>query len=365
MKKFLKNLGSAIASPFVNFAKTVKYLFIKLVRKIKTAWIYLTNKEERQIINAKIKLKRKNRVKQPKVDMAFDVVNAVVMITLIIVTVVPFMHVIACAFSEGEAMANVLLFPKVVRDGRATFGITFEWFEFVLFKFPSEESPVFFSALKNTAIITVVVTLGSNTLMALAAYPLSKSDCPFKKPIMGFFIVLMLFSAGIYPIYILFGENGLNLVGENGIYGIILISMMNVFNMLLFKTTFEGIPKELEESARMDGATNLQMFFKIIIPITVPTFASCCFFTLVGCINSYGMAVVLIRNGYENMPLAQIMFLLQEIIAASSSQGGDLASNATNITSAAILLNMLPILIVYPFIIKYIKTGVTLGSVKG
>ena len=61
MKKFLKNLGSAIASPFVNFAKTVKYLFIKLVRKIKTAWIYLTNKEERQIINAKIKLKRKNR----------------------------------------------------------------------------------------------------------------------------------------------------------------------------------------------------------------------------------------------------------------------------------------------------------------
>ena len=364
MKKFMKNLGSAIASPFVNFAKSVEKFIDKSIENCKTAWVYITNKEERTKINAKIKLKRKNRVKQPKVDKAFDIVNAVVMTTLIIVTVVPFMHVIACAFSEGEAMANVLLLPKVVRDGRVSFGITFEWFEFVLFKFPTEDSPVFFSALKNTAIITVVVTLGSNTLMALAAYPLSKSDCPFKKPIMGFFIVLMLFSAGIYPIYILFGENGLNLVGENGIYGIILISMMNVFNMLLFKTTFEGIPKELEESARMDGATNLQMFFKIIIPITIPTFASCCFFTLVGCINSYGMAVVLIRNGYENMPLAQIMFLLQEIIAANT-QGGDLASNATNITSAAIILNMLPILIVYPFIIKYIKTGVTLGSVKG
>ena len=346
MKKFLKNLGSAIASPFINFAKSVKKFINKSVENCKTAWVYLTNKEERTKINAKIRLKRKNKVKQPKIDRAFDIVNAIIMTTLIIVTIVPFMHVVALAFSDGAATANVLLLPMIVRDGKVSLGITFEWFEYVMFKFPSEESPVFFSALKNTAIITGVVTLGSNTLMALAAYPLSKSDCPFKKPIMGFFIVLMLFSAGVYPIYVLFGQNGLNLVGQNGIYGIILISMMNVFNMLLFKTTFEGIPKELEESARMDGATSLQMFFRIIIPITIPTFASCCFFTLVGCINSYGMAVILIRasDGYEHMPLAQIMFYIREIIKAAETTNPVLAQNASNITSAAILLNILPVL---------------------
>ena len=363
MKKFMSNMLSSLATPFVNFGKAMKKMGKSLVNKFKTAWLYLTSKEDRKKINAKIKLRRKNKVRQPKIDVAFDIVNAIVMITLILITIIPFMHVIALAFSDGDVTAQVLLLPLVKNGDKVVFGFTFEWFKFVMFKFPSEESPVFFDALKNTAIITFIVTIGSNTLMALAAYPLSKSDCPFKKPIMGFFLVLMLFSAGVYPIYILFGSNGLNLVNENGIYGIIFISLMNVFNLLLFKTTFEGIPKELEESARMDGATSLQMFFKIVIPITLPTFASCCFFTLVGCINSYSMGVILIRDDYSQMPLAQIMYLLQDIIKVN--QGTDLSKYATNITSAAILLNILPILIIYPFIIKYIKSGVTLGSVKG
>ena len=213
---------------------------------------------------------------------------------------------------------------------------------------------------KNTLIITVVVTLGSNILMALAAYPLSKDDCPFKKPLLIFFIITMLFSAGVLPIYLLMSTFKLT----ESIGGIIFVSLSNVFNLLLFKTTFEGIPKELEESALIDGANSFQMFFKIILPITLPTFASCCFFTLVGCINGYGSALLFIRTNVDAKPMALIMY---ELLAVAGKTQTDvfLTTNYFSIQSAGIILSVLPILLIYPYIIKYIKSGITLGSVKG
>ena len=110
------------------------------------------------------------------------------------------------------------------------------------------------------------------------------------------------------------------------------------------------------------------MFFKIIIPITLPTFASCCFFTLVGCINSYSGALMFIRTNDEAKPMALILYEL--VTLAGKSQGGNeeldfLMDNLFNIQSAGIILSIIPILLVYPFIIRYIKSGVTLGSVKG
>ena len=174
----------------------------------------------------------------------------------------------------------------------------------------------------------------------------------------------MLFSAGVVPIYLLMSSFKLT----ESIWGIILISLSNIFNLLLFKTTFEGVPKELEESAILDGATSLQMFFKVILPITLPTFASCCFFTLVGCINGYSSALLFIRSNRDAKPMALIMYEL--LAVASNTQGGDATSqflieNYFSIQSAGIILSIIPILLVYPFIIRYIKTGVTIGSVKG
>ena len=132
----------------------------------------------------------------------------------------------------------------------------------------------------------------------------------------------------------------------------------------MFKTTFEGIPKELEESALMDGANSIQMFFKIILPITLPTFASCCFFTLVGCINGYSTAVLFIRSNKEAKPMAQIMYELLEIARLDQSDQF-LKDNYFSIQAAGIIICVIPILLIYPYIIKYIKSGITLGSVKG
>ena len=304
------------------------------------------------------RLRKQNKLKSSTSDKIFNAINAVFMVVLVLLIVIPLLYLIASAFSDGAAKHAVVFLPKIVDEaGNVKTGITLKYFKYIIFEY---DDGVFINSLKNTAIITIVVTLGSNLLMAFAAYPLSKMDCPFKKPTMIFFLITMLFSAGVLPTYLLMSKMHLT---EN-LLGLIIISLSNVFNLLLFKTTFEGIPKELEESALIDGANSLQLFFKIILPMTLPTFASCCFFTLVGCINGYSGALLFIRTNTYAKPMALIMY---ELLAVASSDQADpfLTVNYTSIQSAGIILSVIPILLIYPYIIKYIKSGITLGSVKG
>ena len=350
-KSFFKKASANLKVSFERYKETKEYNRKQkaYARKKKLARIF--NKEERRIA-------KQNKVKLPVSDKIFNVGNAIIMVLLVVVIVIPLLYLIANAFSDGAAKHEVVFLPKIVdADGNIKLGITFKYFKYIIFDY---DDGIFLNSFKNTAIITIIVTLGSNVLMALAAYPLSKEDCPYKTPLMIIFIITMLFSAGILPIYILMNTFHLT---EN-IFGIILISLSNVFNLLLFKTTFEGIPKELEESALIDGANSFQMFFRIIIPITLPTFASCCFFTLVGCINGYSTAVLFIQTNKYAKPMAQIMY---ELLAVASQEQADqfLTQNYFSIQSAGIILSVLPILLIYPYIIKYIKSGITLGSVKG
>ena len=306
-----------------------------------------------------VTLKRKGtKVKKLTSDKIFDIVNAVIMVLLTLLVVLPLLYLVAMAFSDYRANSEVVFLPMIVNDANQIIpGLTLDNFKFIL----EYENGLFITSFKNTAIITIAVTLGSNILMALAAYPLSKLNCPFRKGILVFFIIVMLFSAGVVPSLILMTEFKLT-----NIFGLILISLTNVFNLLLFKTTFEGIPKELEESAQLDGATSLQMFFKIIIPITIPTFASCCFFTLVGCINGYSAALLFLDAADNaNKPMALVLYELMATIEAAAANNSELALKMFNVQAAGIILSVIPILCIYPFIIRYIKTGVTLGSVKG
>ena len=302
--------------------------------------------------------RRPTKVKKLASDKVFDIVNAIIMVLLVVVVVLPLLYLIAMAFSDYRANGSVVFIPMVINESNAIVpGITFDNFAFIL----KYENGLFLTSFKNTAIITICVTLGSNILMALAAYPLSKTNCPWRKGILVFFVIVMLFSAGVVPSLILMTEFKLT-----NIFGLILISLTNVFNLLLFKTTFEGIPKELEESAQLDGATPLQMFFKIIIPITIPTFASCCFFTLVGCINGYSAALLFLDPADDaNKPMALVLYELMATIEAAAANDAELALKMFNVQAAGIILSIIPILCIYPFIIRYIKTGVTLGSVKG
>lgn len=299
-------------------------------------------------------VKSKNKIRQPKTDVIIDIFIYITFIIAIILVVLPMLNLFALAFSEGEVNSAVTFIPMVGGTSGATFGFSFKAFEYVF------EDGGFFNSFKNTIIITLVVTIFSNLLMALAAYPLSKPDFPFKKIIMTFFIITMLFSAGVVPSYLLMSSMQLT----EKISGVILMSISNVFNLLLFKTTFEGLPKELEEAATIDGAGSFRLFFNIIIPMALPTFATCCFFTIVSCINSYGGALLLIRTNDAAKPMALYIYELLNI-GSSNITDPFFMMNQQNIQAATIVLSIIPILIIYPFIFRYIKSGLTIGSVKG
>lgn len=300
-------------------------------------------------ISKQLNKRHNNKIKQTTFDTVIDVINIVLLIIGVIVILFPTLSYFALAFSDGAFNSAVVLFPK---------GFNVKSFEYILV---GEFSSGFWVSVKNSVIITLCITIGSNIIEALAAYPLSKKDFPFRSGILMFFIITMLFSAGIVPIYMLMTI--LNLT--NTIWSVILCSISNVFNLLLFKTFFEGLPSELEEAARLDGASEIKMFFKIIIPLSLPVFGSCCFFSMVGAWNSYGSALLFISgNSKEAWPLA---YYIYKLINSASVQKNDewILMNIKNVQSAAIILSIIPILLVYPYIVKYIKSGLAIGSVKG
>lgn len=284
--------------------------------------------------------------KAMKRDKAYDLISVFLLLFFVLLILIPLMNLVARAFSDGRFNSVVTFVPV---------GFTFYSFKYILTSAP------FWQATGNSVLYVVLVTIFSNLIASLAGYVLSKPDFPLRRTFLIIFIITMLFSPGIIPIYLMM--SGLSLL--NSVWSYILISFSNVFNMLLFKTAFEGIPPEIEESAEMDGCSPLRMFFQIVLPITVPTFASCAFFSIVGAWNGYGAALMFVSSAHqEAMPLALYIYYLLEQLANSNSLSTDAMIYVENIKAASIIITVIPILVIYPYIIKYIKTGITIGSVK-
>lgn len=297
-------------------------------------------------ISLKKKRLRKS-IKKPVGDRVFNGLNIFFLVLFCLLVIIPLLNLIAFAFSTGTRNSEVTFLPV---------GFTFDMFSYVM------KDAQFWRSALNSVIITVCVTFFSNLFMAMAAYPLSKPDFPFKKGILTFFIITMLFSAGIVPAVLLLRDLGL----YGTIWGVIIISINNVFNMLLYKSFFEGLPKETIEAAEVDGVSNFQMFIKIVLPMSLPVFASCAFFTIVGTWNSYSGALMFIGTTSDKeafWPLSLYIYNLLQY-SPSTDPTSFLNTNLTNVQSASIIISVIPILIIYPFVIRYIKSGITLGSEK-
>ena len=291
--------------------------------------------------------KNPNKIRESKLDISVSVINIILLFLMVILVAFPLLSFFSLAFSNSAFNAQVILFPK---------RFTLWAFEYIF----REEAVWFWRAFLNSVIITVIVTIVSNLVESMAAYPLSKMDCPFRAGIMMFFVITMLFSAGIVPIYLLMNS----LQVTNTIWSVILVSISNVGNLLFFKTFFEGLPSDIEEAARLDGASEIQMFIKIVIPMSLPVIGSCCFFTIVGMWNSYGSALIFISaTAKEAHPLAYYIYILITRLEVVKDDP-DVVAGLNNIQAAAMLLSISPILCIYPYVIKYIKNGLTLGSVK-
>ncbi|MFC4102651.1 carbohydrate ABC transporter permease [Paenibacillus xanthanilyticus] len=209
------------------------------------------------------------------------------------------------------------------------------------------------------ALITFIVVL-------LMAYPLSKSSEEFKPRnlIMWLLIFCMMFSGGLVPWFMTMRDIGL----INNIWGLVLGGGLPVFNVILVMNYFRNLPKEMEESALMDGAGPWRILLGIYLPLAKPVMATILIFTIVGHWNEFFQALVLM-NKNENYPLQS--YIRQVAVVVNTSQmDAETAKRMTSLSNqtlnaAKIFISMLPLLVIYPFFQKYFVKGITLGSVKG
>lgn len=289
------------------------------------------------------KIQKQKQGRRINENPVFHVVNTIVLVLTAFICILPFFNVLATALSTAGHDINFL--PK-----------GFTWFNF---KYILTDAG-FWRALGVSLMVTVVGTTISVLTMYSAAYALSKPDFPFRRGIMIFFIITMVFSAGMVPNYILVKTLGLT----RSPWALILPSVVQVYNMILIKSYLEGLPKELEESAKIDGANALQTMFKVMIPVSLPCVASVSMFTAVSFWNNYTSALLYLGTEEKWYPLS--LYILNYIQTDPDVLNPTLENiQKANIESAMVIFSILPILLIYPFVLKFFTKGVTVGSVKG
>lgn len=292
--------------------------------------------------------------KKKKHVSLFDVVNITVMILVGLIMLLPVLNLASKAFSsEGNVIAGKVLFWPV--------GFQTDTVKYVL------TTPEFSTSFMVTVTVTLVGTLGAMFLTVMAAYPLSKPHLKGRKFFLYIFVFIMLFSAGMVPNYILFRTLHLT----NTIFALIFSGMLSSFNLFLIKNYFESLPEVIEEAARIDGASNMRIFFSVVLPMSMPVLATVTLFYAVSYWSNYFAGVMYITDA-SLKPLQQYMFdLITQATSLQDASGnfGDVnqAMNVSgeNIRAATIVVSTVPILCVYPFLQRYFVKGITVGSVKG
>lgn len=220
-----------------------------------------------------------------------------------------------------------------------------------------------FRAYGVTVFRTVVGTLLNLVITVMTAYPLSKKFLPGRNVLMQIFFFTMIFSGGMIPTYLVVKTFKLS----NTIWALIIPSLLNVYNMIIMRTFFEGISEELEDAARIDGCSEWKTLLKIVLPVSKPTLASIALFYAVWHWNSFFDVVLYITD----RKLWPLQTLLREVVLTMSmaelnAQMADVAAPpSSSVIAATVMVSTVPILAVYPFLQKYFVKGVMVGAVKG
>jgi putative aldouronate transport system permease protein len=290
----------------------------------------------------------------------FSIRHAVIYLIVIVLALsclVPMLNVVALSLSSSSAVAAnaVGLWPV---------DLTLAAYERIM----SDQQ---FWRSFGISVIRVIVSLLLNLLMIVTmAYPLSKSKKVFRtrKLFMGVMVFAMLFSGGMIPTYLVVRNLGL----LNTIWSLILPSAVPIGSVILVMNFFRGIPKSLEESARIDGANPLQILGRIYIPMSLPCLATVFLFSIVGSWNDFFSGLIYMTKT-ENYPLMTYIQTLSVNIAETMQQAGNLTSEQLqsllavsdrNLNAAKIVVAVVPLLIIYPLLQKYFVQGIVVGSVK-
>ncbi|WP_135553691.1 carbohydrate ABC transporter permease [Paenibacillus cymbidii] len=269
---------------------------------------------------------------------------------VIVVTLYPFVFVFSMSISKPIHVIeqSVWLFPK---------GFSLGAYKKVF------ENEMVWRSYYNTLFYTVVGTAINVVMTALAAYPLARRSFSLRRPMMVFIVITMFFGGGIIPMFILIQELGI----YNTRWAILLPSAVSAFLIIIARTFFQTIPESLHESAKLDGANDISILVRIVLPLSQPILAVLTLFYAVNHWNSFFPAMMYLPEQKLqplSLYLVKILVQNQEIMSEGMLDSFDRALYAIQLKYAMIIITVLPIMAIYPFLQKYFVQGVMIGSLK-
>lgn len=289
--------------------------------------------------------------------MLFRAVNVLVMLFLAAITLYPMLYVVFASLSDPLELGKVtgLLFRPA--------GFTLEGYKAVL------KSDNIWIGYRNTVFYVCVGTMANMLLTILGAYAMSKRNYLLKKPFTIMVMITMFFSGGMIPSFLVVRD--LHML--NTVWAIIIPGAISTYNMIVLRTSFETVPESLIESARMDGANDWTVLWRIVLPLSKAAIATITLFYAVGRWGEWYSALVYLQQRRDLFPLQ--MFLRELLILPAQNDqayAAALTASATQsvvmrevIKYATVVVSTVPILLIYPFLQKYFVKGVMVGAVKG
>jgi putative aldouronate transport system permease protein len=292
------------------------------------------------------------KIKQSRAEKIFNIGNYALFTLLSLMMLYPFWHQLMMSLSNVHAAAagGVFLWPK---------NFSLSTYQTVL------RSRSILSGFRVSAIVTVCGTLTGTLITAMLAYPLSKIHLRGNAFFMFVIVFTMLFNGGMIPNYMLIRD----LKMQDTLFALILPNLAGAFNIIIMRSFFASLPSSLEESAKIDGANDVLVFFRIIAPLSMATVATIALFTAVMYWNDFFSTVLYITTKSKWSMQAELRNLLMNTSQAMRDSGVEVTTSLTisenTVKAASIIVTTTPILIVYPFLQKYFVKGVMIGSIKG
>ena len=282
-------------------------------------------------------------------DKVWDVVFVLFCLVISLMCVIPMINLLAKSLSGTDYLVRneVYLLPK---------GFNLNAYATVL------KDPKYIRAFVWTVFLTIVCTVLSLTMTTLCAFPLIFENLRGRKAINIFITITMFFNAGTIPNYLLMQM--LNLLSNPLV--LIIPGVMSVYNMIIMRSFFYGIPDSLRESAEIDGATFFEILTKIYIPLSKPVMATLALFYAVGRWNGYSDALMYMREAkYYTLQLL-LYNIINNInqVEVATQEGFSTPGLSASLKAAIVMFSTIPILCIYPFLQKYFIHGVTMGAVK-
>lgn len=300
------------------------------------------------------KTKKKSRFSRYSLpDKAFLLTGYALLGLFVVAIIIPMIYIVVASFMDPVQLQNK--------------GISFDFSKWTLTAYERVISnKQIWIGFKNAVVYSIVFTVVSVFITLLAAYPMSRKDLKGRGFFNTIFVITMFFGGGLIPTYLLISNLGL----LDSMWAIILPGAFSVWNMIIARTYYQGVPAELREAAEVDGADEIVYFYKILIPVCTPVIAVLALWQFVGMWNSYFDAMIYL-NDSAKQPL---QLVLRSILIQNKPESGmisDMQSTAARaqlaelLKYATIIISSLPLLVMYPFFQKYFDAGIMAGSIKG